>query len=311
MKKEANITVFAGGIGPEREISLATGKALTESLGKSFEARMLDLTEQRLPDGIDPNRSIVFPAIHGTFGEDGTLQTMLEQRGFNYAGSGPDSSRLCMDKHESKDVVRDAGIRVAQDIVFSDPKEIDPDQVLSELGQDLVLKPTDQGSSVALYVVNGKDELTDALSAIGPGNWMIERRVFGREVTLGILRDVPLGVVEVIPIGGVYDYERKYSAGTTEYRYPAVLSCEITNELKEFAVKAFSACGCRDFARVDFIISEDGQAHFLEINTLPGLTATSLLPKSASCAGYDFDKLTVRLVEPALERFARGSLLSA
>jgi D-alanine-D-alanine ligase len=311
MKTEASITVFAGGIGPEREISLATGKALTESLGKRFEARMLDLTEPELPDGIDPKNSIVFPAIHGTFGEDGTLQSMLDQGGFSYAGCGPDASRLCMDKHRSKEVVREAGVRVARDFVFSDPKEIDLDQVLSEIGQDLVLKPTDQGSSVALYVLNGKDELTDALSAIGSGNWMIERRVFGREVTLGILGDVPLGVVEVIPMGGVYDYERKYSAGSTEYRYPAVLSCEIAKELKEFSVKAFSACGCRDFARVDFIICEDGQAHFLEINTLPGLTATSLLPKSASCAGYDFDKLTVRLVEPALQRFARGSLLSA
>ncbi|MDC0157371.1 D-alanine--D-alanine ligase [Verrucomicrobia bacterium] len=311
MKTDPSITVFAGGIGPEREISLSTGRALTEALRKSFEAQMIDVTEPVLPDGLDPENTIIFPAIHGTFGEDGTLQTMLEQGGFTYAGSGSDSSRLCMDKHLSKEVVRDAGVRVARDLVFIDPKEVEVDRVLSELGPDLVLKPTDQGSSVALYVINGKDEFTDALSEIGEGNWMVERRVFGREVTIGILGDTPLGVVEVIPTGGVYDYERKYSAGSTEYRYPAVLSCEINNELKEFATTAFSSCGCRDFGRVDFIVSEDGQSHFLEINTLPGLTPTSLLPKSASCSGYDFDKLTVHLAEPALERFARGSLLSA
>jgi D-alanine-D-alanine ligase len=140
---------------------------------------------------------------------------------------------------------------------------------------------------------------------------MIEHRVFGREVTLGILGGSALGVVEVIPTGGVYDYERKYSSGSTEYRYPAVLSCEIETILRDFALSAFDACGCRDFARVDFIICEDGNAHFLEINTLPGLTTTSLLPKSASCAGYDFDRLTTRLVEPAFQRFSRGSLLSA
>jgi D-alanine-D-alanine ligase len=311
MKKEANITVFAGGKGPEREVSLATGEALTESLAKSFNTHMIDLTEEALPDGLDPSDTIVFPAIHGTFGEDGALQSLLEKAGFSYSGSGPEASRLCMDKHLSKEAVRDAGVRVSPDHLFSDPSSVDVDRAVSELGPHLVLKPTDQGSSVALHVVNGPAELSAALSSIGPGNWMIEHRVFGREVTLGILGESALGVVEVIPTGGVYDYERKYSSGSTEYRYPAVLTCEIETMLRDFALTAFAACGCRDFARVDFIICEDGNAHFLEINTLPGLTATSLLPKSASCAGYDFDRLTARLVEPAFRRFSQGSLLSA
>lgn len=311
MKKEVSITVFAGGTGSEREVSLTTGMALTESLAKSFKTQMIDLTEEALPDDLDPAATIVFPAIHGTFGEDGALQSLLEKAAFSYSGSGPESSRLCMDKHLSKEAVRDAGVRVSPDLLFSDPSSVDADLAVSELGPHLVLKPTDQGSSVALYVVNGADELRGALSSIDPGNWMIEHRVFGREVTLGILGDSVLGVVEVIPTGGVYDYERKYSSGSTEYRYPAVLTCEIETELRDFALNAFNACGCRDFARIDFIICEDGNAHFLEINTLPGLTATSLLPKSASCAGYDFDRLTTRLVEPALERFSQGSLLSA
>ena len=311
MNKEPSITVFAGGIGPEREVSLATGSALTESLAKSFNTQMVDLTEEALPIGPDPAETIVFPAIHGTFGEDGALQALLEKAGFAYSGSGPEASRLCMDKHLSKEAVRTAGVRVSPDLLFSDPSSVDVEQTMSELGPDLVLKPTDQGSSVALHVVNGPDELRETLKSIAPGNWMIEHRVFGREVTLGILGGSALGVVEVIPTGGVYDYERKYSSGSTEYRYPAVLSCEIETMLRDFALISFDACGCRDFARVDFIICEDGNAHFLEINTLPGLTATSLLPKSASCAGYDFDRLTNRLVEPAFQRFSRGSLLSA
>ena len=236
---------------------------------------------------------------------------LLEKAGFSYCGSGPESSRLCMDKHLSKEAVREAGVRVSPDLLFSDPSSVEVERTIAKLGPDLVLKPTDQGSSVALHVVNGAEELKAALSSIGPGNWMIEHRVFGREVTVGILGDSPLGIVEVIPAGGVYDYERKYSAGSTEYRYPAVLTCEIETTLREFALTAFDACGCRDFARVDFMICEDGNPHFLEVNTLPGLTATSLLPKSASCAGYDFDRLTARLVEPAFQRFSQRFLLSA
>ena len=311
MRNQPEIVILAGGIGPERDVSLATGEALTQSLSKSFETNTIDLTARSLPSGLDPARSIVFPAIHGTFGEDGTLQLLLEESGFSYAGSDSRSSRLCMDKHQSKVSVRNEGVRVSPDLVFSDPIKVNPVQVIEDLGPDLILKPTDQGSGVALYVLNGIDELREALCTLKPGNWMIEKRVFGREVTIGILGDLTLGIVEVIPIGGVYDYERKYSAGTTEYRYPAVLTCEVESELRSFALKAFSACNCRDFARVDFMICEDGKGHFLEINTLPGLTATSLLPKSASCAGYDFDKLTSRLVEPVLDRFSRGSLLSA
>ena len=220
MNKEPSITVFAGGIGPERDVSLATGAALTESLVKSFQTSMIDLTEEALPAGLDPTETIIFPAIHGTFGEDGELQTLLEKAGFCYSGSGSESSRVCMDKHLSKEAVRKAGVRVSPDLLFSDPTSVDVEQTVTELGPDLVMKPTDQGSSVALHVVHGAHELKEALSSVGPGNWMIEHRVFGREVTVGILGESALGIVEVIPTGGVYDYERKYSSGSTEYRYP-------------------------------------------------------------------------------------------
>ncbi|HAE12266.1 MAG TPA: D-alanine--D-alanine ligase [Opitutae bacterium] len=311
MKERASISVLTGGIGPEREISLATGRALTESLARRFQAKMIDLTEPSLPEGIKPKETVVFPAIHGTFGEDGTLQNLLEQGGFSYCGSGPEASRLCMDKTLCKEVVEGVGVRVAKGFSFSDPAEVDLDETLSELGLDLIIKPTDQGSSFALFVVKGSEELAKALSSLSSGNWMIERRVFGRELTLGVLGGEPLGAVEVIPTGGVYDYERKYSPGSTDYRYPAELESSIEEELRQFSVQAFEACGCRDFARVDFIVCESGKAHFLEVNTLPGLTGTSLLPKSAACSGLGFDELTARLVEPALERFFSDSLLSA
>jgi D-alanine-D-alanine ligase len=215
-----------------------------------------------------------------------------------------------MNKFESKKVVATAGVRVAPDFEFSDPSEVNSEEILSQLGQDLVIKPVDQGSSVALYVIHGSDQFENVLGTLSPGNWMVEKRIFGREVTVGILGDCSLGIVEVIPKGGVYDFERKYTAGSTEYRFPAVLDCDIESEVKISALKAFHACGCRDFSRVDFIICEDGNAYFLEINTLPGLTETSLLPKSASCAGYDFDKLAMQLLHPAVSRFTENALVS-
>jgi D-alanine-D-alanine ligase len=310
MNKNFKIVVLAGGVGPEREISNRTGKALSEALKKNFQVELIELTEEQLPTGINPEECIVFPAIHGTFGEDGRLQKMLEGRGINYSGSDSQSSRLCMDKFESKKAVAKSGVRVAPDVVFHHPSEVNIPEVLSSLGQDLIIKPTDQGSSVALYVLHGEEELRNTLNQIDPGNWMVEKRIFGREVTVGILGDCSMGIVEVIPKGGVYDFERKYSSGSTEYRYPAVLDCEIENEVKSFALDSFRACGCRDFARVDFIICEDGHAHFLEVNTLPGLTETSLLPKSASCSGYNFEQLSNQLLLPALDRFNEHVLLS-
>lgn len=308
--KKPKVMVLTGGVGPEREVSLTTGKALAKTLEKTYSVRVEDLSAEKLPMDINGEETIVFPAIHGTFGEDGRLQKLLEERGIFYSGSGPDASRLCMDKFESKKVVATAGVRVAPDFVFSEPEEVNREEILSHLGQDLIIKPVDQGSSVALYVIHGSDQLENVLGTLSPGNWMIEKRIFGREVTVGILGDCSLGIVEVIPKGGVYDFERKYTAGSTEYRFPAVLDCDIESEVKISALQAFHACGCRDFSRVDFIICEDGNAYFLEINTLPGLTETSLLPKSASCAGYDFDKLAMQLLQPAVSRFTQNALVS-
>lgn len=298
--------VLTGGVGPEREVSLTTGKALAKTLEKTYSVHLEDLCSEELPMDINNEETIVFPAIHGTFGEDGRLQKLLEDKGIIYSGSGSAASRLCMDKFESKKVVGSTGVRVAPDFRFSDPSKVNSEEILSQLGQDLVIKPVDQGSSVALYVIHGSDQLENTLGSLSHGNWMIEKRIFGREVTVGILGDCSLGIVEVIPKGGVYDFERKYTAGSTEYRFPAVLDCDIENEVKNSALKAFHACGCRDFSRVDFIICEDGNAYFLEINTLPGLTETSLLPKSASCSGYDFDKLAMQLLQPAVTRFTQN-----
>ena len=311
MKENPSITILSGGVGPEKEISLLTGNALFHSLKNTFDVSITELVDDSIPNINDLSDTVVFPAIHGTFGEDGRLQKILENAGLNYAGSDANSSRLCMNKYDSKRVVHSSGVRIAPDLKFDHPGNLDINEVLELIGPNTIIKPVDQGSSVGLHVINGKDELLSTLTNLEDGDWMIEKRIFGRELTVGILGDSPLGIVEVIPKGGLYDYERKYSAGTTEYRYPAVLDCQIENEVKAFAIDAFRACGCRDFGRVDFILNEDGKVYFLEINTIPGLTETSLLPKSASCSGYSFDKLTNQLVQPALSRYARSNLLIA
>ena len=297
------ITVLSGGVGEEREVSLATGRALAGALRKRYQVVLVDLEQTVLPADMVGSGIIVFPAIHGTFGEDGTLQQLLDERGVEYAGSDSISSKLCMDKNRAKNRVWEAGVRVAPGRFFRDPHEVSADELVAKLGPELVVKPTDQGSSVELSIVKGEKDLASLLSDLPCGNWLVEQRIIGRELTVGLLRDDPLGVVEVIPQGGVYDYERKYQSGQTEYRYPAVLPYDLDHEVKAAAKTAFEVCGCRDFARVDFMLCEDGHACFLEVNTLPGLTETSLLPMSSSCSGYDFERLAHELVQPALERY--------
>jgi D-alanine-D-alanine ligase len=311
MKENFKITILTGGVGPEREISLLTSDALNESLKMNFDVSVIELTDEALPEPYDFGNSVVFPAIHGTFGEDGRLQELLDNAGINYAGSDARASRLCMNKYLSKRVVSKSGVRIAPDVEFRNPCDLDLAKILSDLGHNLIIKPVDQGSSVDLFVVSGENELISTLENLPVGHWMIEKRIFGRELTVGILGESTLGVVEIIPKGGLYDYDRKYSAGETEYRFPAVIDCQIEQEIKEFAINAFRACGCRDFGRVDFILNEDGKAYFLEINTIPGLTKTSLLPKSASCSGYSFENLTNQLVRPAMLRETEENLLIA
>lgn len=303
MKKEPQIIILSGGVGPERDVSLRSGQALFDSLSQSYSARLHDMRDKNLPESLSADSDVIFPIIHGEFGEDGELQELLDAGGFEYCGSDASSSRLCMNKSLTKTRVAQEGVRIPRGFDFNNPQELNVDELLSMLGDELIIKPTDQGSSVSLFITSGKRQLEQRLLNLEPGNWLIEKRVFGREVTIGVLNNDPLGVVEVIPVGGVYDFDRKYTPGSTEYRFPAIIDPETELEIKEFALKAYQSCGCRDFARVDFIICDDGHAHFLEINTLPGLTQTSLLPKSASSSGYNFDQLTKKLVMPAVDRF--------
>ena len=298
-----SIIVLYGGVGSERAVSLISGESIGKALAVNFEVELLRLDAEALPDSINAQRSIVFPALHGAFGEDGRLQGLLEAAGIVYCGSGSVASKLCMAKDLTKTIARELGIGVPEAMVFDGTDAPRADAVIKTLGTSLVIKPTDQGSSVGLYFTEHRSALGVTLSQIHSGNWLIEQRIHGRELTVGVLKGAAMGVVEIVSASGVYDYTAKYTAGLTEYRYPAELESELEVRIKAQEEALFDACGCRDFARIDFLL-DGAQLYFLEINTLPGLTATSLLPKSASCVGFDFESLAGELVAPAVERFA-------
>lgn len=306
MDKSFKIIVLCGGISEEREISIASGRALAAALEKNYSVELLMINEDRLPEGIEPLDTVVFPALHGGFGENGELQAQLDQAGIEYCGSDAASSRLCMDKVAAKRVAVDHAVPTPEWMTFSAEEKPLADVVLAELGNELVVKPVDQGSSVGLHFAEHRSSLGVALSQIHVGRWMIEKRVRGRELTVGLLEGKALGVVEIVSASGVYDYKAKYTPGSTNYLFPAKLEAEVEAQLKDYAERLFQACGCRDFARADFLL-DDRQLYFLEVNTLPGLTATSLLPKSASCSGYDFEALTHALVAPAIRRLSSPS----
>jgi len=300
------IAVFAGGTSAEREVSAASGRACALALARSFTTRLFNISADALPEGYDPARHVVFSTLHGTFGEDGGMQRLIDAAGGAYAGCDSASSALTMDKALTKETVSGRGVRVADGIVFDAGAGPKAAEVAQRLGVRAVVKPNNQGSSVGLSVVGDMKGLEAALGGITQGRWIVERRIDGRELSVGILRGSAMGIVEIRPVSGVYDYASKYTKGMTEYLAPAPLDGPLSEAVRTAAETAFAACGCRDYARVDFILSGQGELFLLEINTLPGMKEMSLLPMSARCAGLDFTALVREMVSPAVERFRSG-----
>ena len=306
MNNNPVIAVFSGGTSAEREVSLGSGRACAMALARSFLTRSFELSANALPAGLDASRHVVFSTLHGTFGEDGQMQQLLEKAGVAYAGCDAVSSALTMNKSATKARVGAQGVPCAQARVFAHDAPLAAEELVAALGTELVVKPNAEGSSVGLRLIENVDQLKAALVQLTPGEWLVERRIRGRELSVGVLNGEPMGVVEIRPKSGVYDYASKYTKGMTEYFAPAPLTAAQTAVVQSAARTAFAACCCRDYARVDFIFSSDDQPFFLEINTLPGMKETSLLPMSARCVGLDFVALVRELVKPALERFRRA-----
>lgn len=304
------IAVLCGGTSSEREVSLGSGRASALALARSFPTRLFEIDADALPAGLDPARHVVFSTLHGTFGEDGGMQRLLDKAGVAYAGCDAAGSALTMDKAATKAAAALRGVQSAQGLVFSASRKPTADEVIAALGDRVVVKPNDQGSSVGLTIAMDRPTLETALAGITDGNWLIEQRLVGRELSVGVLGGRAMGVVEIRPKSGVYDFASKYTKGATEYFAPAPLDAATTQAVQHAAETAFAACGCRDYARVDFILGEqnvNNPLYLLEINTLPGMKETSLLPMSARCAGLDFSALVRELVRPAMQRFNQGT----
>jgi D-alanine-D-alanine ligase len=303
------IAVLLGGTSSEREVSLGSGRACALALARSFPTCEIDVTADAVPAGLDPARHVVFSTLHGGFGENGGMQRALEAAGIEYAGCGVAASALTIDKTRTKAAVAAAGVRVAAGLAFAAVQKPAAAAIAAQLPGPLVLKPNDQGSSVGLYMIDGPVALEAALDEVQSGNWLVEQRITGRELSVGVLHGCAMGVVEIRPKSGVYDYSSKYTKGLTEYLAPAPLDDALTRTVQQAAETAFAACGCRDYARVDFMLGTENIPFFLEINPLPGMKETSLLPMSARCAGMDFTALVREMVGPALQRFQTAAAL--
>ena len=325
------ILVLMGGSSPEKMVSLESGESVAQGLDKkghqviktdpAIPEKTYTILEKMhsgpigdIPQGetapLDQEKIItflqnmkkyavdlVFPVLHGGWGENGGIQALFEIAGIPFAGSGSAASGLAMDKHLSKRIVETEGI-LTPDYVFVPQSSIDKIPLIcKDFGYPLVIKPNASGSSVGLSIVKSKPELKKAIELVTAENddVLIERYIPGRELTVGILDGQGLSVVEIVPKSGLYDYKHKYTAGNTEYICPAPISAGLTQQCIHQASIAFQLLGCEVFGRVDFRLGEDGKLYFLEVNTLPGMTEHSLVPKAAAAAGLNFAELVNRI----------------
>jgi len=329
---EINIAIFVGGTSPEREVSKSSGKAVYQainSLGYNcilidpaygtnqpetaeefFNAHdfteitnenLIKIVSSNLMDKID----LVFIALHGKWGEDGIVQTLLELNGIKYTGSGVLSSTIAMDKDLSKTIFQQNNVNTPS--WFSINEKFNRDEVNgiinSKFGYPVIVKPNDQGSTVGLSIVNKDGELIKAIETSFKFSdlTVIEEYIPGREMTVAILEDKVLPVLEIIPKSGFYDYESKYTTGMSNYIVPADIAEDVSNKMQQQAIAAFKSLRCKNYGRVDFRLNDVNIPFCLEVNTLPGMTETSLVPKMANAVGISFEELIDRIIRNSLD----------
>lgn len=307
------VCVLMGGVSRERDISLRSGRAVSLALSrKGHEVMSLDVKPQELGVQLKGGHfDAAFIALHGHFGEDGCVQGILEGVGVPYTGSSVKASALCFDKLLSKRVVEQAGIATPAYQVFRRGDEFQSWVEAFRGPMPCVVKPNEEGSTIGVTKVMNREGLAVALQQAIERDQMalVEALIEGREVTVSVLdgeaepqEALPpeaLPIVEVRPHKGFYDFEAKYTKGQTEYLVPAPLSAQKTKQIQDMAVQVFELLGCSGAARVDFMLNKRLKPYFLEINTIPGMTETSLLPKAAQVAGIGFDELCERILKRA------------
>jgi D-alanine-D-alanine ligase len=300
------IAVLMGGPGSEREVSLVTAHGVSKAL-RSLGCEVVDVDVRDehfdLPDDVD----LAFIAIHGTFGEDGQIQRILDLRGIPYTGDGAEESALAFDKIRSKRKFRELGVTT-------------PEWEVIQAGQrptlplPLVIKPPRQGSTVGVVIVKTERELGSAQSEAAKYDreLLVEKFIPGRELTVGVLGDQVLPVLEIIPKGGFYDFNTKYpflnpqAGASAEHVCPAKIDAEKTREIQEMAMRGFRSLGLEVYGRVDVVFPETGEPFVLEVNTIPGMTEASLLPEAAAAAGIGYTDLCVRIIALSRARTERS-----
>lgn len=291
MGQFGKVAVLKGGISSEREVSLRSGAAIAQGLRDGgYEVIEVDVTSRALC--IPADVEVVFIALHGAFGEDGGVQRMLDERGIGYTGSGAESCQLSFDKVLTRACLQQHGIPVPPGEVVARAEE-------RTLPVPLVVKPPREGSSVGCHLVFNEGDWAAAFAdAAGYSDTvLVEEYIPGRELTVGIVGDEVLPVVEICTASAWYDYQAKYVTGDTQYKVPADLPEELAAECQAIAMQTFKALKAEGFGRVDFRLSPEGRLFVLELNAIPGFTATSLLPKAAQAAGTGFSALCCRIIE--------------
>jgi len=292
--KKKKIAVLMGGLSAEREVSLNSGKAVLASLvAQGYQAVGIDvgrdLPQRLAAEGVE----LAFIALHGRFGEDGSVQGLLELVAIPYTGSGVLASALAIDKIASKVMFASAGMLLAPYQVLRRGEELNLSNPLP-----VVVKPSKEGSSMGVSIVREPGKMQAALDEAFryDSEILIERFIDGREVQVGILDGRAMGAIEIVPKGEFYDYEAKYTDGGAEHILPARVPAEVYEKVLKEGEKAHAALGCDCYSRVDFLVTEAGECFLLEVNTLPGMTDLSLLPEIARGSGIEFGELVVRIL---------------
>lgn len=326
------VALLVGGTSPEREVSKMSGEGIYKALlSLQYQTVLVDpayganqppqsemffssqdydeISNRNCVEAINSELfddvEVVFSALHGKWAEDGTMQSLLELRGLKYTGSKVLASALAMDKALSKTIFNEAGVHTAKWLVVTNQIKNDEklcERILSEIGLPCVIKSNDQGSNFGLTIVEEENKIEEAvqLALAFSDKALIEEYIRGREITVAILEKEALPVLEIIPKDGFYDYEHKYTPGMSDYIVPADIPDDVFKALQGQALIAFNSLKCESYGRVDFRLNENNESFCLEVNTLPGMTSTSLVPKMAKAVGISFEELIERIIKQAL-----------
>ncbi len=304
------VAVLAGGDSREREVSLASGARVAAALStRGYQVQRAEIADlNEIVAGVR-GVDVVFNCLHGGSGENGTVQLLFDAMDLPYTGSGPLASDRAMDKPRAREAFRTAGLTIPPGMSYQSGDIAGfCTQAITSIGLPLVLKPTNQGSSVGVQIVRTEAELRTGVDELLQqfGSVLVEQFIPGRDLTVGILEEngVPMAlpIVEMCPKQEFYDYTAKYTPGMTDFLVPAPLPAQVATRVQQAAVAAHCALECRGFSRVDFRLGEDGTPYVLEVNTIPGMTPTSDLPMAAAAAGITFDQLVEQMLQTAFSK---------